>query len=65
MGKFYYPKVKTVWVVEIQFPEWPRNRWESTVGSGLNREDGRKQAKIWAKRNDGCRVRLKPYRRYD
>ncbi len=54
-------KMPTVWVVEM----WNQNRsrWEPTIGSALNRQDGREVRKNWKKRNPDDRFRLKQYKR--
>ena len=34
-------KSKRVWIVEANFAEWDRDRWEPTVGMELTRDDAR------------------------
>ncbi len=50
-----------VWIVEIQFDEWPKDRWEPTVAAALTREDGRILTKTWARKNPTAHFRLRQY----
>ena len=51
--------MNTLWVVEVQW----ENEWQTTVGVGLTRADGRRELKNWQHRNPCDQFRLVQYKR--
>jgi hypothetical protein len=53
--------MKHIWVVEM----WDSGKWNTTVGVGIDRENGREALKDWKSRCPDDKFRLVKYTRED
>ena len=56
-------RLDCIWIVEINFSDEPRDKWEATIGAGLDREHAREVMKKWQERNPLERFRVRRYYR--
>lgn len=50
---------KHIWVIELQWS--PKDRWETTVGVKLSRDEAREELKNWKSKVVGAKFRLVKY----